>query len=92
MIGTVIYVEWIDAGIVAARWTDQSEALGQAGTMIEGSIRSAGFLLEQTPERIVIAGSMNPNNDDVSLVFVIPMACVRSWSIWTAAVGEEPAP
>ena len=78
----VAYVEWNDAGIAATSWDQREDVLKEAETIVSGLIRSAGFLLEQTPERVVLAVSVNPNNDDVNLVMATPRVCIRRMVVW----------
>lgn len=78
----VAHVDWIDAGIVATRWEDREEVLGERQATCKGLIRSSGFLISSDPEGVVLALSINDNNDDVNLAMFIPQSSIRRMQVW----------
>lgn len=79
----VACVEWIDAGVVATRWEERSEVLAEAERLATGPIFSAGVLVAQHDDWILLALSANPNNDDVGPAIVIPRRSIVRMAIWT---------
>ena len=75
----VAYVEWVDAGILASRWEDREVVVGESLRHIKGSIQTAGFVIANDDEGVVLALSFNPNNDDVNLAMFIPRANIREY-------------
>lgn len=83
----VAYIEWVDAALVTGTWQDEAASLAEAEEFVTGPIRTAGFLLERTEGRIVVATSRNANNGDAAGVFVIPAENVRKLVVWDPSAG-----
>ncbi len=78
----VVYIEWADAAVVSDGWEQMDDVLQLHAPKSAGLLRAVGFLIDDLPEYVVIAGLLNPNNDDVASAWQIPRTQVRSMKQW----------
>lgn len=81
----VAHVEWIDSGIVSTTWEDIAAVTGENLATVKGPIHSAGFVVHEDAEGIVLSLSVNPNHDDVNLSMYIPRVVIREMRVWGGA-------
>jgi hypothetical protein len=67
----VVYVEWSDAAQLNGGWDDRQRVLEDAAKFSK-PICAAGFMLQDGPDYIVLAGAYNSHNDDAAHGFLIP--------------------
>lgn len=82
----VLYVEWGDAGQLSGGWQDREEMITDARRFY-GSIVAVGFLLEETPDYLVLASGYNAGNDDAAHGFWVPKSEIRKRVQLRAARG-----
>ena len=79
-IGKVYWVEWIDAGDVILRTSTGEKAMWISKETLEtynaGKLASIGYLVAESKDYILLAGSYDSETGDVSVVQMIPRGCV----------------
>jgi hypothetical protein len=74
----LVEVEWRDAAVVADVWTDIGEAEDNARKSYGNLIRTAGYLVVDSDEYLVVVASLNRLADDVGGGMMIPRSAVES--------------
>lgn len=84
----MVYVEWVDAANVGSGWTDRQKAIEEAKGYLE-PITLAGFLIDETPEYIVVAVGYNDHADDVVETMIVPRRAVQHMEIVKRGSGTD---
>ena len=85
----VAYVEWVDSGVVSGGWDDRQEAIERAGPTLGLPIRSAGLLVAQNEDGVLLALGHNTRVDDVVLVLAIPRSVIQRMDLWDPTGGKS---
>lgn len=72
-IAPIVEVIWEDA---ASPHVDQWEGLAEARKFNPPRCRAVGYLIEKTPQKLVLVGLISTDLD-VGMKFVLPRGCVR---------------
>lgn len=68
----LVLVEWIDAGVVNGGWSTLGEIEREAESITGHNIRTAGHLVIDKPDHVVVGASWNAENDDAGQTLAIP--------------------
>lgn len=82
----IVYVEWVDAALLTAKWEQRDELLAEASRTAT-PITAAGFLLADDPRGIIVCSLYNWHNDDASGAMLIPRAQITKLVVLRAARG-----
>jgi hypothetical protein len=69
----VVRIDWIDTN-GSGRWTDREWAMEKVRPTL---CRSYGAIIDETPEYITLAGSLDGGNDNVDHVTSIPRTAIK---------------
>ena len=78
----VAYVEWVDAAHLARTWETADRLRERAAEVIAVTVRSAGLLLADDDDHVLLAVAHNPDNDDVGTALAIPRSAIRRIDVW----------
>jgi hypothetical protein len=79
----IAYVEWLDSAVVVSGWEDREESLKRVDEMSRESIVSAGFLVANEPDHILVCAGLNTYRDDIAQCLSIPRTAIRKVVLWT---------
>lgn len=84
----IVLVEWLDSHRASDGWTELSESVASGREAITTTMLSAGFLVSDTEDGMVVACGLNPRGPDVEGAMAIPrVAIVR---VTQLRAGELP--
>ena len=84
----VAYVEWIDSGVVGDTWATREE-IEERLQDARDPIRSAGLLMDEADDGILLALSSNDTHGDIGLAFWIPKSAIVRLDKWIPTPGVD---
>jgi hypothetical protein len=72
----VVVVEWRDSYRASDGWTPRQESVDAGREMMSDPITSAGFLIDDTEDGIIVACGFNHHADDVEGAMAIPRSAI----------------
>lgn len=85
----IAFVEWVDAGVLAANWRSFDEVIGEQLDDAKKVIRSVGFVLKEDDDGVVLAAMLNDTHDDVGHAQFIPRPIIVRIERWTPDQAAE---
>lgn len=78
----IAHVIWTDSTLTTARWEDRKDVLARIDEQWAEPIHTAGFLVQQDEDKVVICAADNAANDDIGQCVVVPRHAIRSLDLW----------
>ena len=85
----IVLVEWLDSHRASNGWTELDESVESGREAITTSMLSAGFLLHDADDGVVVACGLNPRGPDVEGAMAIPRVAVVKVTQLRAGSGER---
>ena len=73
----IVLVEWLDSHRASNGWTELEESVESGREAITTSMLSAGFLVHDDDDGVVVACGLNPRGPDVEGAMAIPRVAIR---------------
>ena len=89
----IVLVEWLDSHRASNGWTELEESVASGREAITTNMLSAGFLVHDDTDGVVVSCGLNPRGPDVEGAMAIPrVAIVKVTQLRSERVPESEEP